>query len=563
MTQHQGRWLAALVGLGVIVTGCGGWVDLDTPKATGGSVAGSTGAAGKPAAMGGAVGLAGSGSEINGRGGGAPTGSPVDNGAGGELLNAGGAAPEGARFQLLAPPPPTLLPDDAGAPGVTWIGTSSITSGSLEAGVLLGSSQYCFHLPGSGFNCDWATSEPFVWTEAAGMAVLDHLNDIPGVISYYPQFVSDDAATVVGMFGVAKGFGGYFRWTKTGGMTRLGEPAATDSGSPEHMSLDGRVVSGMAKVADGSGKGGVGHQPFLWTVAQGYRALAGFGTWPDDAELVGMSEDGSLLVGQTTDLPKRAFRWSPTTGVEQLGTLPDLPSCTVERISANAGTIFGSCQNYPDPGATFVWTESAGIAPVQQGTTACQMYPNALSQDGAIAFGTAVCGAAARAAVRWSAATGVVALPAPVSGHAEVSMNATNPPGSMTFGVLLPAGVDDFTEQGVNGAAPFRWSAEQGLVPLEHLPGHMFGYAFATDVAGEVLVGRSGNPGGQSEAVLWDSEGDIGIAAYLSSLGVNLNGAHLQRAERVATRGGFTIVQGIVDEQNRTGAWVAWLPQRQ
>ena len=558
MIQHQGRGLTALVWLGAIVTGCGGWVDLDSPKANGGSASGFTGTAGKPAAVGGAVGMAGSGGEIIGRGG-AATDSPVDDGAGGDLLNT-----ELARFQVLVSPAPTLLPAGASAPGVIWIGTPTISNGSLEKGVLIGSSEYCFKSPGSGFSCDWMTREPFIWTEAAGMVVFDHLSDLPAATSYYPQLVSDDGATVVGTFSVAAGFGGYFRWTKAGGITRLGEPSGTDSGMPEHMSRDGRIVTGMAKIAKGGGpQDDVGHQPFLWTVADGYRALSSFETWPAGAELMGLSEDGSVLVGQTTELPKQAFRWSPTTGVEQLGTLSGLSSCTVDRISADATTIFGSCQNWPDPGTTFVWSEGSGIAPVQQGTTACQMYPYALSDNGASAFGTAACGATqARAAIRWSAATGVVPLPAPATGHGIVSLNATNPAGSMTFGVLLPAGADDFPEEGVVGASPFRWSVAEGLVPLPGLPGHMFSYAYATDVAGDVLVGRSRNQNAQSEAVLWDSEGALGIAGYLGTLGVNLNGAHLQRAERVATRNGFTIVQGIIDDQNRTGAWIAWLPQR-
>lgn len=77
-----------------------------------------------------------------------------------------------------------------------------------------------------------------------------------------------------------------------------------------------------------------------------------------------------------------------------------------------------------------------------------------------------------------------------------------------------------------------------------------------------MLIGSSGIQAGASEAVLWDGVGLVGIAAYLTTLGVNLNGAQLQSAERVATRDGTTIVQGLTDEQNRVGAWIAWLPQR-
>ncbi len=62
--------------------------------------------------------------------------------------------------------------------------------------------------------------------------------------------------------------------------------------------------------------------------------------------------------------------------------------------------------------------------------------------------------------------------------------------------------------------------------------------------------------------MLWDGVGLISIAAYLTTLGANLQGAHLQNAERIVTRDGTTLVQGTTDQQNRSGAWIAWLPQR-
>src|SRR4051812_16915294 len=96
MTQRYKGGLTGLVWFGAILTGCGGWVDLENPSASGGSASGSAGTAGKPAAAGGAVGTAGTagtgGGEIIGRGqSGAPTDPPLVNGEGGELLSAGGA----------------------------------------------------------------------------------------------------------------------------------------------------------------------------------------------------------------------------------------------------------------------------------------------------------------------------------------------------------------------------------------------------------------------------------------------------------------------------------------
>lgn len=576
MTQRYKGGLTGLVWFGAILTGCGGWVDLANPSASGGSASGSAGTAGKPAAVGGAVGTAGTGGtagtagtgggEIIGRGqSGAPTDPPLVNGEGGELLSAGGAdagpAPHGL-FQLLQLPAPTRVPAGASAPGVTWSGVSSITAGSLELGALVGSNEFCFKAPGSGYRCDWETQEPFVWTEATGVVALDHLDGI-AASGFYSQFVSADGTTVVGTYSTPAGtFGGYFRWTKTGGTTTLGEPPGTDSGGPEHMSTDGSVVSGMAKITSSSKD--LGHQPFLWTVAKGYQPLDSFPTWPTGAQLDGMSADGSLLIGETLDSPRKVFRWSPTAGAAQLGTLPGRPTCTFDRASADASTVFGRCREEQGEDQSFVWTHATGITPLELGTTAttCNFSVNALVGDGTVAFGEAQCGGTQWVAARWTAATGVVLLPEPPGGRAEMSADGTNRDGSVAFGKIQPGSASPFPDEGIDGAAPFRWSAAAGLVPLHSLAGDMFSYAYATNPAGDVLIGRSGTQAGASEAVIWDGVGVVGIEAYLTMLGADLHGVHLQSAERVATRDGTTIVQGITDQQNHLGAWIAWLPQR-
>jgi uncharacterized membrane protein len=568
MTQQYRGGLTALAWLGAILTGCGGWVDLDSPRASGGSASGSVGAAGKPAAIGGAVGTAGTG-QIIGRGqSGGPTNPPIANGQGGDSLGAGGAdtgpAPHGS-FQLLVAPPPTLVPPGADGAGVTWTAVTSIVAGSLEQGALVGANDYCFRVPGGSLRCDWEAREPFVWTEAEGMVPLDHLRDLPNAGSYFPHFVSSNGDTVVGEFSLATGaFGGFFRWSKTGGVTTLGEPVGTFSGSPEHMSTDGTVISGLTKT---NGKDGF-HEPFLWTVAHGYQPLVSFGAWPG-ADLIDMSADGAFLVGETPDSfgEKKPFRFSPATDDrEDVAPGPGLPNCAAVRASRSGGRVFGVV-GY-DSAANFVWTHEAGFAWLKLGatTTTCSFYPNALTFDGAIAFGSAQCGGQQSALVRWTPDSGVVALPAPPTGNVQVANDAISNDGSVVFGRIVPGSAPPGPDEGVAGTVPFRWSVAGGLVPLQSLPGHSFSYGYANDASGSVLVGRSGAPAGSapatSEAVLWDGVGVVGVAAYLTTLGANLQGAHLQSAVRVATHGTTTVVQGVVNYQDSSGAWIAWLPQR-
>jgi uncharacterized membrane protein len=400
------------------------------------------------------------------------------------------------------------------------------------------------------------------------MVVLDRLDQLgtPGARYFYPTFVSSDGKTVVGAFNVASDsgpiFGGYFRWTKDGGATTLGEPAGTVSGGPEFMSKDGSVVAGMAKI---SKPADIDHGQFLWTVASGFRRLDATTTWPTTAEIRGLSADGSTVIGETVGvIPKLVFRWTDASGVEPIGSLPGRSSCNVDRSSQDLDALFGGCQNYPDPGAGYRWTDAAGMVPlVEHGTSdACELYAAALSEDGSIAFGNAHCGADPTwTLARWAADTDVELLPQPADTRSELTRDGTSRDGSVAFGVLLPSSAG-LQQEGSDGADAFRWSAADGLVPLGHLPGHKLSSPYAADAHGDVLVGRSGISNGESTAVLWDSVGLVSIAAYLESLDVDLHGVHLQSAERVAARGETTVVQGLTNLQDRSGAWFAWLPRR-
>jgi uncharacterized membrane protein len=566
MTQQLRGGFTSLVWLATVVGGCSGWVDLESPKSNGESGSGSMAVGGTSALPGG---VAGTGSEI-GRGGDARPGSRVDAGAGGAPLGEGGASTEPGHGPLLVlqPPSPTLLPDGAQAPGVTWVGTSSITGGSLEDGALVGTNAYCFRLTPSSPQCEWDSEEPFVWTEATGMVVLDRLDRLGADARYfYPHFVSVDGDVVVGTFSLASGlartWGGYFRWTKTGGATTLGEPPGTESGGPEFMSDDGSVVSGMAKV---SKPAELDHAEFLWTVPGGFQPLAATTTWPDTAEIKAMSADGSLLVGQTHSEPVRLFRWTQQDGAEPLGSLPGLPNCDFNRITRDAEVVFGNCtapQDYEHPGTSFRWTKPTGMQPLMKAgsSEACAMYPRGLSDDGLIAFGYARCGESPTFELaRWGQ-EGVTLLPTSPIGKAELLGASASRDGSVAFGVLSQS-PEPAQLEGLNGDQAFRWSAADGLVALGMLAGHQLSSAYAADAPGDVLVGRSGIEHGASEAVLWDSIGLLSIAAYLQGQGIDLQGAHLKTAERVATHDDVTIVQGVSDLQNRTGAWIAWIPRR-
>jgi uncharacterized membrane protein len=453
---------------------------------------------------------------------------------------------------------PHVIPSGADAPGITFTAFTVIDAGSLEQGVLVGATEYCFKKPQSGFTCDYHSREPFVWKQASGMAALDRLN--AGGLEFFSSFVSDDGDTVVGAYNTADGFGGFFRWTKADGATTLGEPAGTNSGSPYAMSSDGRTVVGMAKVAD-KAKADIGHAHFLWTEQAGYQALADDVTWPASGEVVGLSSDGLTLFGQTTAASDThmAFRWTKAGGAQPLGNLAGRTHCRIDRATADASAIFGVCEDDQQVGRAFRWTEALGMQELGNAGDSCVMRSVfSISADGSVAFGSVECGDNVYAPGRWAMGAGVAKLPpAPSNFHTDLPITSSAD-GKLAFGLLLPGSGEGFPGQpGTAGTEAYRYVAGGSVEPLPPPTGQDFTAASAVDALGRVVVGRSGSQGAGSRAVLWDASGLVDIASYLTTHGVSLDGLDLSEAERVAVSGDTIVVQGYANAQNRGGVWFA------
>jgi uncharacterized membrane protein len=539
--SKRGCELTVLAWLGTAATGCGGWVDLENPKGSGGSTA----------SWGSTPGAAGQSEPAEGGTTGRPAVSPAAGANGTDDLEI---------FEGLVSPPPTLIPAGADGPGVTWKGQAVIDAGSLESGVLAGANEYCFSKPFSEFSCDWQSREPFFWTEESGMVPLDRL--LPGAFAYYPNLVSAEGPTVVGSFNTIDGagsliFGGFFRWTEALGATTLGEPPGTDSGGPSFMSRDGRVVAGVAKVA---GQSDIVHVQFLWTEAEGFRELAEDASWPEAGEMAGMSADGTQLVGQTIGDAPAAFRWSADRGAEMLGTLPatTTTSCYANRITADGNTIFGFCQDAKQGSYAFRWRATEGVLALTSDPSSCAMRSvEAFSADGSIAFGHATCAGNQPRIARWSESEGVTEMVPPAGAAAFAMTLHSSSSGGVAFGILQPEGMV-YTSEGSSGTRAFRWTETDAALALEPLAGHEFSSAYASDSAGEVLVGRSGTDNGAaSRAVLWDESGLLDITAHVTSQGIDLRGVELQSADRIAVRGDALLVQGVANSQTRSGVWFA------
>jgi probable HAF family extracellular repeat protein len=122
-------------------------------------------------------------------------------------------------------------------------------------------------------------------------------------------------------------------------------------------------------------------------VSLGYLPDGGPKSWAHDVSL-----DGSVVVGTADDGTdsghNHAFRWTQATGMQDLGTLPDVPytSSTAWGASANGDVVVGESE-----WQAFRWTEATGMVPLGFAYPEIAHFSEALavSGDGSVVVGRA------------------------------------------------------------------------------------------------------------------------------------------------------------------------------
>jgi probable HAF family extracellular repeat protein len=199
--------------------------------------------------------------------------------------------------------------------------------------------------------------EAFRWTEGTGIVGLGTLDGSKSSAAYD---VSHDGTTVVGVL-----FGGRqeaFRWTPAAGLVGLGflsDKNYTYS-SAQAISADGRVITGESGKRDD--KGNITEsEAFRWL--QTSNTMEALGRLPGDrySNAFGISADGSTIVGfSSTDLSQTAFRWTPTTGMQNLG-ITGINSLAWD-VSDDGDTIVGLAGS--GKGAV-IWRSGLEMTPLQ------------------------------------------------------------------------------------------------------------------------------------------------------------------------------------------------------
>lgn len=178
--------------------------------------------------------------------------------------------------------------------------------------------------------------EAFRWTQSSGMVAL---GDLPGgLFASAAVGVSSDGAVVTGGSAsiLSPTFAEAFLWEAKTGMVGLGVfPGGSSPYTvPRQISANGETVVGYARTVNG-------REAFRWSASDGLVALGDLPGPPFESIARGVSSDGSVIVGDATDVGVFAFRWSAATGMVNLGAPPGGYSSSAEDVSADGSVIVG------------------------------------------------------------------------------------------------------------------------------------------------------------------------------------------------------------------------------
>ncbi|GJQ28650.1 MAG: hypothetical protein HBSAPP03_05340 [Phycisphaerae bacterium] len=195
----------------------------------------------------------------------------------------------------------------------------------------------------------------FVAYRWSGPGTYESLGVPSGYDRSWAVATSNDGSVIAGRaeFGVTGNIGQAFRWTEGGGYQLLGVTRPGQHGFSQSMgvSRDGSTVVGISRGAD--------TQAFIWTTALGMQELPALpGTGARSTSAFGVNHDGTVVVGQS------GFLSTPTvwrSGVPtDLGTIPDHGGGRMYAANDAGNVLVGSLNSLNGFSAS-IYTESRGL----------------------------------------------------------------------------------------------------------------------------------------------------------------------------------------------------------
>lgn len=334
------------------------------------------------------------------------------------------------------------------------------------------------------------------------------------------------------------------------------------------LSADGTTLGSIYRLgADGR------YYSDIWTAERGVQSIGPLG---DETILSGLSADGTVAVGSAFNKGASgasAFRWTPASGIEQLGGLGGA-STMAQAVSADGKVIVGSSDLANGDRHAVRWT-AQGISDLGTLAGGTYSYATATNADGAVVVGANLVGGHARA-FHWtdgvmsdldtlggaySIARAVSATGGTVAGDWSSNFQPrvfvwTIEGGTRDIGTLggTNAFFSDLSSDGTTvvgssdtGTArhAYRWTAGSGMTDLGTL-GDSDSTAFAVNADGNVVVGEF-DLGQRNRGFRWTQEtGMQTIEQWLDANGVAIDPASSQVAYAEAVSDDGKVVAGIL-----------------
>jgi probable HAF family extracellular repeat protein len=322
-------------------------------------------------------------------------------------------------------------------------------------------------------------------------------------------------------------------------------PSGSEQSLAFAISPDGSTVVGRADSSS------VGTVAFVWTRSAGMSSIGQLPNQPYGVAY-GVSGNGATVVGESGNLAsstKLAFRWTAASGLVALAPLAGgNGTSSASGISADASVIAG-VSGSPTGDQAVIWNASGeprGLGALVEGG---QSEANAITPDGTVVVGASAVSPPRVMAFRWEAGT-MVGLGDVEGGIRFNIARAVSANGRVVVGEAYLPG--DFI-------SAFSWTAESGMVALPgYNPDDSTRGALGVSSDGSIIVGFGQDTSGQA-AAYWDATGIHRLQDRLAALGAPVAGWQLQRATAI-TPDGTSIVGFGISPTGELMAWIAVLP---
>ncbi len=307
-------------------------------------------------------------------------------------------------------------------------------------------------------------------------------------------------------------------------------PAGTESASGG-VTPDGWTVSGWANAP------GFFAKAFRWTLSGGMQDLGVPASLPW-AAANSISSTGQAMAGNASN---RLFRWTQSGGMQNLGVYGISTLGLATGISGDGNTVVGWCNNNNFGGMAAVrWTPTSGglqLLPALPGGLTVGNNALGISPDGSIIVGNSGWTGSGVRAVRWLSTGTIVqdlgVLPGGLSSWAS-DVSTDN-------GTIV-----GYSHWSGSGTRAFRWTPAGGMVNLGIPFGGLESLGTAVNGNGQAVVGFYTVASNVKRAMLWNTTiGTVDLTNYLNGIGANLSGYTLTTATDINQDGSAIVATGV------------------